>query len=87
MRGGPRPFEVKMSGDSSEVLREGADDSTLGAAEFDTLKACKNVDHIDKNVGARPWWMQIGTLFGQATCKGIEGSEWHELYHHYRDLR
>ena len=47
---GQRPFKVvrpKMCGDSSEVLREGADDLTLRAEEFDTLKARINVDHID----------------------------------------
>ena len=65
-------FEVKMSEDSSEVLREGADDLTLGAAEFDALKACINVDHIDKKCGARPWWMQIGTLSAKQLVKELK---------------
>ena len=30
--------------------------------------------------------MQIGTHFCQAIYKGIEGSEWEELYHHHRDM-
>ena len=51
LRRGQRPFKVvrpKMNGDRSEVLREGADDLTVRAEEIDTLKACINVDHIDK---------------------------------------
>ena len=44
---GPFNFvRPKMNGDRSEVLREWADDLTLRAEEFDTLKACINVDHI-----------------------------------------
>ena len=44
-----------MNGDRSEVLREGADDLTPRAEEFGTLKACINVDHIEK-LGDRFWW-------------------------------
>ena len=40
----------KMNGDSSRVLREGADDLTLRAEEFDTLKACINVDQNVKKI-------------------------------------
>ena len=50
LRRGQRPFRVvrpKISGDSSDVLREGADDLTLRAEECDTRKACINADHID----------------------------------------
>ena len=36
-----------MNGDSSEVLREGPDDLALRGEEFDTLKACINMDHMD----------------------------------------
>ena len=57
LRRGQRPFKVvrpKMNGYSSDVLREGEDDLTLRAEEFDTLKACINVDHIDKNVWRPP---------------------------------
>ena len=42
LRGGQRPFKVmrpKMNGHRSDVLREGADDVSLRAQEFDTLKA------------------------------------------------
>ena len=35
--------------------------------------------------GDRPWWTQIGTHFAKQ-LKGIEGSEWEELYHHYREM-
>ena len=87
LRRGQRPFKVvrpKMSGDCSDVLGEGADDLTSGAEEFDTLKACINVDHIDKQIGDRPWSMQIGThFFAKQFTKEFEGSEWEELYHHY----
>ena len=51
LRRGQRPFKVvrpKMNGHRSEVLREGADDLTVRAEEIATLKACINVDHIDK---------------------------------------
>ena len=57
LRRGQRPFKVvrpKMNGDRSEAQREGEDDLTLRAEEFDTLKACINVDHIDKNVWRPP---------------------------------
>ena len=71
LRGGQRPFNVVTENERrpfSEVLREGADDLTLRAEEFVTLKACINVDHIDKKFGDRPWWTQIGTFFaGQFT--------------------
>ena len=46
-RRGQRPCKVvrpKMNGDSSEVPREGANDLTLRAEEFDTPKACIIVD-------------------------------------------
>ena len=77
-----------MSGDgeSSEVLREGAHDLTLRAEEFDKLKACINVDHIDKKCWGPPLVDADWYAFCQAICKGIEGSEREELYHHYRDL-
>ena len=75
-----RVVRPKISGDSSEVLREGADDLTLRAEEFDTQKACINVDHIDEKCWA-DWHAMCQTI-----QKGIEGSEWEELYHHYRDM-
>ena len=53
LRRGQRPFKVvrpKMNGHRSEVLREGADDLTVRAEEFATLKACLNVDHIVKKM-------------------------------------
>ena len=53
---------------------------TLKAEEFDTLKACINVDHIEKNIRDRPWWTQIGTHFDKQFYKGIEGHEWEEVY-------
>ena len=62
-----------MNGHRSEVLREGADDLTVRAEEFATLKACLNVDHIDKkNVGHRPWRPQIGTHFPKQTKKEMK---------------
>ena len=42
----------QINGDRSKVPREGADDLTPRAEEFDTQKACINVDHIDENSGA-----------------------------------
>ena len=48
LRRGQRPIKVlrlTMNGDCSEVLREEADDLTLRAEEFETLKACISVDH------------------------------------------
>ena len=53
-RRGQRPFKVmrpKMNGDSSEVPREGANDLTLRAEDFDTPKACIIVDHTDQKFG------------------------------------
>ena len=64
-----------MNGDRSEVLREGADDLTLRAEEFGTLKACINVDHIDKKCRGPPLLDADWYAFCQAIYKGIEGSE------------
>ena len=89
MRRGQRRFKVvrpKVNGDCSEVLREGADDLTLRAEEFDTLKACINVDHTVKFFRCRFCWTQIGTHFAKKLTKGSEGSEWEELYHNCRDV-
>ena len=66
LRRGQRPSRVvklKMSGDSLEVLREGTDALTLRAEDFDSLKACINMDHIGENFGSRPWWIQIAKQF------------------------
>ena len=74
LRVGQRPFNVvspKSNGESSEVLREGADDLSVRAEEFDTVKACINADHVDKNVLGRPWWMQIGTLLAKQFIKKL----------------
>ena len=76
----------KISGDSSEVLREGADDLTLRAEEINTQKACINVDHIYEKLWGPPSADADWHAFCQAIYKGVEGSEWRELYHHYRDL-
>ena len=58
---------------------------TLRAEEFDTLEACFNVDHIDKKWGP-PLVDADWQAFCQAIQKGIEGCEWEELHHQYRDL-
>ena len=50
------------------------------------LKACIIVDHIDKIFGGPPLVDADWCAFCQAIYKGIEGSEWGELYHHYRDF-
>ena len=86
LRKSQRPFRVKkpkVGEDQSEVLREGAGDLTLRA---DTLKACINVDHIGETCWDRLWWTWSGTLFAKQ-LKGIEGSEWEDLYDPYRDMR
>ena len=75
-----------MNGDSSEVPREGADDLTLRAEELNTRKACISVDHIDNFFRRPPLVDADWHAFCRAIFKGIEGSEWEELYHHYRDL-
>ena len=82
------PFRVKnakIGEDHSEVLREGADDLTLRAEEVDTLKACINVGHIGEILGP-PLVDADWHAFCQAIREGIEGSEWEELYHHYREM-
>ena len=65
--------------------REGADDLTLKAEEVDTLNACINVDHIGKD-----WGPPLVDADWHAFCKeifdGIDGSEWEELYYHYREM-
>ena len=79
MRRGQRRFKVvrpKVNGDCSEVLREGADDLTLRAEEFDTLKACINVDHTVKIFSVPPLLDADWYAFCQETNKGSEGSEW-----------
>ena len=69
-----------MNGDSSDVQREGADDVTLRADEFHTLKACINVDHIDEQFLGPPLVDADWHAFCQAIYEGIEGNEWEELY-------
>ena len=34
----------------------------------------------------RPWLTLIGMLFAKQSTKGIEGSEWEDLYEHYTDV-
>ena len=78
LRRGHRSFRVvrpKVSGDSSEVLREGADDLTLRAEKVDTLKACISVDHTGERVWGPPLVYADWHAFFQAIYKGIEGSE------------
>ena len=69
-----------------ETVREGAGDLTLRTGEFDTLKACINVDHIDENFLGPPLVDADWDAFCQAIYKGVEGNEWGELYHHYREM-
>ena len=87
LRRGQRPFKVarpKINGDRSEVLRERAVDSTLRTEEFDMVKACINVDHIEKMGTALGGRRLVSILPG--SYKGIEGSEWEELCHYYREM-
>ena len=102
LRKGQRPFRIKkpkIGEDHSEVLREGADDLTVSAEDFDkaddltlragefnTLKACINVDHVGEHCGRPPLVDADWHAFCQAISEGIEGSEWKELYFHYRDM-
>ena len=89
LRGGQRPFKAvrrKMAGDCSEVLREGARDLTRRAEEFETLKACINVDQIYKKSWGPPLEDADWHAFCQAIYKGIKGSEWDEFYSHYGEM-
>ena len=74
----------KMNEYRSNFLREGADDLTLRAEEFATLKACINVDHIDQTFWGSPLVDADSYAFCQVIDNGIEGSEWEDLYHNYR---
>ena len=90
LRKGQRPFRVKkpkIGEYHSEALREGADDLTSRAEAVDTLKACINVDHIAKDFWDRHWSTQTGTPFAKQFMKElIGGSEWEELYYHFREM-
>ena len=65
-----------MNGNCSEVPREGADELTLRAEEFDTLKACLNVNHIHEENWRPPLLDADWYAFCRAIYKGIGGSEW-----------
>ena len=82
---GLRPFKVKepkVGEDHSEVLREGADDLTLRAEEVDTLKACINVDHIEKFWG--PSFVDADWhLFAKQFIKEMKEVRCEELYNHH----
>ena len=71
---GQRPFNVsrpEMNGYRPEVLREGADDLTLRAENFGTLKACIDVDHIDKHF----WrWFSVQQHDDQSKEHPLEGT-------------
>ena len=69
-----------------EVLREGADDLTLRAEELDTLEACINVVDIEENTRGPPLVDADWHAFCKAIYKGIEGTEWEELYFHHREI-
>ena len=55
---------------------------TLRAEEFDTLKACIDVDPIGQNSWRLPVVDADWYTFCQTIYKGIEGREWEELCHH-----
>ena len=54
--------------------------------EVKTLKACINIDHIEENRWGPPLVDFDGHAFCQAIYKGIEGSEWEEMYSPQRDM-
>ena len=88
MRRGQRPFWVvrpKISGDSSEVLRDGVDDLTPRAENFTRRKHAAMWITSMKN-GDRFWWTQIGTHFAKQFTKELKEVSGEELYHHHRDM-
>ena len=65
---------------------EGADELSLRADEVETLRAFINMDHLEFERWEPPLVDADCYGFSQATCKGIEGEEWEELYCHCRDM-
>ena len=68
------------------AIREGADELTLRAEEVGTLEACMNIDHIEEYRWGPPLVDAERHALCLAIYKGIEGSEWEELYRHYREM-
>ena len=77
---GTRPFQVRTpkfkEGCVEEAIREGPEESTLRAEEG-SQKACMNVGHIAED----RWETALGAIY-----KGIEGSEWEELYDYFEEM-
>ena len=89
LRRGIRPFYVqkpKFSEDYPEAaIREGADELTLRAEEVGTL-TCINIDHVEDDRWEPLLVDADWHAFCQAIYKGIKGTEWEELYCHYREM-
>ena len=75
-RGRPRGVNQGMS----EELR-------LRTEEVRSKKSCINVDLIAQDRWRPLLFDADWHAFCQAICKGIEGSDWEELYEHYKEMR
>ena len=66
--------------------REGPEELTLRAEEVGSQKSCINVDHTAEDRWGPPLVDADWHAFCQAIHKGIEGSEWEELYEHHKEM-
>ena len=63
-----------------------SEELTLRAEEVGSKKSCINIDHIAEDRWGPPLFDADLHAFCQAINKGIEGSEWEDLYEHYKEM-
>ena len=68
------------------TITEGAVELTLRAGEVGTQRAFINTEHIEFERCGPPLVDTDWHAFCRAIYKGIEGKEWEEQYHHYREM-
>ena len=87
---GVRSFQVRRpkfkEGCSEASIRESPEELTPRAEEVDSPKSCINVDHIAEDRWGPPLVDADLHAFCQAMYKGMEGSEWEDLYEHYKEM-
>ena len=90
LKEGLRSFEERRpkfeEGCTEVSIREGPEERTLRTEEVGSKTSCINVDHIAEDrweplLVDADWHASC-----HAICKGVEGSDWRELYEHYKEM-
>ena len=87
---GLRPFQVRRQkfkeGCPEASIRERPEELTLRAEEVDSQISCISVDHIAEDRWGPPLVDADWHASCQAIYKGVESSEWEELYEHHQEM-